>query len=76
MFNFGPSIPRWIKLFFNNREAYILLEDELTKTILLEQGVSHGDLGFLYFFMLAVEILLMKNQQNTKHIQGVPNAKK
>ena len=39
MFNFGQSIRRWISLFFSNREAYILLGGELTKKILLEQGV-------------------------------------
>ena len=39
MFNFGESIRKWIKLFFSSREAYILLWGELTKKILLEQGV-------------------------------------
>ena len=28
MFNFGESIRRWIRLFFSNREAYILLGGE------------------------------------------------
>ena len=29
MFNFGPSIRKWVSLFFSNREAYILLGGEL-----------------------------------------------
>ena len=43
MFNFGQSIRRWVSLFFCNREAYILLGGELTKKILLEQGVPQGN---------------------------------
>ena len=39
MFYFVDSIRKWIKLFFSNRQAYILLRGELTKKILLEQGV-------------------------------------
>ena len=60
MFNFGESIRRWVKLFFSNREAYILLGGELTKKILLEQGVPQGDIVSPYIFILAVEILLIK----------------
>ena len=36
MFNFGPSIRKWVSLFFSNRKACILLRRELTKKILLE----------------------------------------
>ena len=43
MFNFGQSIRRWVSLFFCNRTAYILLGRELTKRVLLEQGVPQGD---------------------------------
>ena len=60
MFNFGHSIWSRISLFFRNREACILLGDELTKKILLEQRLSQGDVVFPYVFMLAVEILLIK----------------
>ena len=64
MFNFGESIRRWIKLFFSSREAYILLGGELTKKILLEQGVPQGDVVSPYIFILAVEILLIKINQD------------
>ena len=69
MFNFGESIRRWIKLFFSNREAYILLGGELTKKILLEQGVPQGDVVSPYIFILAVKILLIKIN-HTKNLRG------
>ena len=59
-FNFGQSIRRWVSLFFCNRVAYILLRGELTKKILLEQGVPQGDVVSPYIFILAVELLLIK----------------
>ena len=40
LFNFGPSIRKWVSLFFCNREAYIILGGELSKNIILEQGVQ------------------------------------
>merc|ERR1711873_269773 len=75
MFNFGESIRRCIKLFFSNREAYILLGGELTKKIVLEQGVPQGDVVSPYIFILAVEILLIKIN-HTKLIQGINYAQK
>ena len=54
MFNFGPSTQKWVSLFFCNREAYILLGGELTKKILLEQGIPQGDVVLPYVFILAV----------------------
>ena len=75
MFNFGQSIRRWISLFFSNREAYILLGGELTKKILLEQGVPQGDVVSPYIFILAVEIFLIKII-HTKNIKEITYAKK
>ena len=75
MFYFGQSIRRWISLFFSNREAYILIGGELTKKILLEQGVPQVDVVTPYIFILAVEILLIKIN-NTKNIKGITYAKK
>ena len=75
MFNFGQFIRRWISLFFNNREAYILLGAELTKKTVLEQGVPQGDVVSPYIFILAVEILLI-NIVHTKNIKRITYAKK
>ena len=46
------------------------LEGELTKRILLQQGVTQGEVGSPYFFILAVELSLIKIN-NTKLIQGI-----
>ena len=40
---FGDDIIKWISIFFDSREAYILLGGNLSKKILLEQGVPQGD---------------------------------
>ena len=38
MYGFGDSIRKWIRLFFDKREALILLGGHLSKKIILEQG--------------------------------------
>ena len=43
---FGGDVVKWIGLFFDSREAYILLGGHLTKKILLEQGVPQGVIHF------------------------------
>ena len=39
MFNFGPSIRKWVSLFLNNSESTSFSGRVLTKRILWEQGV-------------------------------------
>ena len=43
LYGFGDSIHNWISLFFNKREAFILLGGNLSEKIILEQGVPQGD---------------------------------
>ena len=50
IFGFGESIRKWVRLFFNKREATILLGGHLSKKILLEQGVPQGDVISPYIF--------------------------
>ena len=66
---------KWINLFFNQREAYILLGGHLTSKIMLEQGVPQGDVISPYIFILMVEILLIKINY-TKNLKGIRYAKK
>ena len=73
LFGFGPDIIKWIKLFFTNREAQILMGGHMTDIIKLEQGVPQGDVISPYIFILCVEILLLKIN-HSKNITGITYA--
>ena len=75
MYGFGDSIRKWIRLFFDKREALILLGGHLSKKIILEQGVPQGDVISPYIFLLCVEILALKIKF-TKKLNGVIFAEK
>ena len=75
LLGFGPDIVKWITLFFNNREAQILMGGHMSDIIKLEQGVPQGDVISPYVFILMVEILLIKIN-HTKNITGITYAKK
>merc|ERR1711891_118800 len=67
IFGFGESIRKWVRLFFNKREATILLGGHLSKRILLEQGVPQGDVISPYIFLLSVEILALKIKHTNRY---------
>ena len=69
-YNFGEGIIRGIQLFFNQREANIMLGGHLTAKIILEQGVPQGDVISPYILILMVEILLIKINF-TKNLKGI-----
>ena len=69
-FNFGEDIIEWVKLFFNERVAHILMGGHLTMKILLEQGVPQGDIISPFMFIIVVEILLIKIT-TSRHIKGI-----
>ena len=56
---FGGDIVKWISLFFDSREAYILLGGHLIKKILLGQGVPQGDVISPYIYIVAGAVLLI-----------------
>merc|ERR1711936_1375290 len=66
---------RWVRLFFDKREAVILLGGHLSEKIILRQGVPQGDVISPYIFLLVVEILSIKINY-TKNLTGVVFAKK
>jgi hypothetical protein len=62
-FNFGPNIKKWLILLGTNRQACIILEDELcTDYFDLERGNAQGDNISLFSFNLYYQILLFKLQ--------------
>ena len=69
MMGFGEDMREWIKIFFNNREANVIINGHLSSTIKLQQGVPQGDVVSPYIFLLMVEILLIKITK-TKHLTG------
>ena len=73
-YGFEKSIIRWILLFFDKREAFILLGGHKTENIQLQQGVPQGDVVSPYIFILMVEILLIKINY-TCRIKGIIFAK-
>ena len=50
LYGFGDSIRMWVRLFFDKREALILLGGHLSEKIILEQGVPQGDVISPYIF--------------------------
>merc|ERR1711895_8125 len=73
LMGFGEDVREWIKIFFNKREANVLINGHLSSTIKLQQGVLQGDVVSPYIFLLMVEILLIKISK-TKHLTGVKYA--
>ena len=73
LLGFGEDMREWIKIFFNTREANVIINGHLSSTIKLQQGVPQGDVVSPYIFLLMVEILLIKISK-TKHLTGVKYA--
>ena len=59
-FGFGPSFRKWVKLFFNERVTYLLMNGFMDEKINLEQGVPQGDILSPLIFNIVVEFLLIK----------------
>jgi hypothetical protein len=72
--NFGTTFRKWVLLFFQKRETYLLLQGHMEEKIHLEQGVPQGDILSPYIFNICVEILLLKITMTNK-LEGVTFAK-
>ena len=61
---------KWVQLFFNARQTYLLLPGDLGDSIRLSQEVPQGDVLSTYIFNICVEMLLLKICY-TKDLKGV-----
>ena len=73
LMGFGEYMRDWIAIFFNNREANVIINGHLSSAIKLQQGVPQDDVVSPYIFLLMVEILLI-NITERKHLTGVKYA--
>ena len=64
----------WINVFFSSPEANFIINGHMSSTLRLQQRVPQGDIVSPYFFLLMVEILLIKITK-TKNLTGVNYAK-
>ena len=70
-FNFGPSIRRWVKLFYTNVESCVIVNGHMSDWFYLQRGCRQGDALSPYLFILCAEILaiLLRNNPNIKGIK-------
>ena len=69
-FNFGPSIIKWINVFYKDAKSSILLNGFISESFYISRGCRQGDGLSPYIFLLCVEVLGMMIRQN-KHINGI-----
>ena len=69
-FNFGQSICKWIKTFYNNITASVMQSGFLSNFFPVFKGCRQGDPLSPYLFILCAEILALLIRSN-KDIQGI-----
>ena len=70
LFNFGPSIIKWISTFYNKTQVAINQGGNLSSFFYTERGCKQGDPISQYLFILCAEILAVKIKNNKK-IKGI-----
>ena len=68
-FGFGPSFCNWISTLYNGAYMRILVNDFLSGSVLLQQGVRQGDALSPMLYIMCVEVLACKIRSSS-HIEG------
>ena len=69
-FNFGESIQKWVKTFYNNIKSAVNQGGNLSEFFRIERGCRQGDPLSPYLFILCAEIMAIKIRENPK-IKGI-----
>ena len=69
-FNFGESIQKWVKTFYNNIKSAVNQGGNLSEFFCIERGCRQGDPLSSYLFILCAEIMAIKIRENPK-IKGI-----
>ena len=69
-FNFGESIRRWVKTFYQNINSSILYNGHCSKSFPVSRGVRQGDPLSPYLFIICAELLADAIKQNDQ-IKGI-----
>ena len=70
LFNFGPSIQRWISVFLKSTPIRVNQSGKFSSPFRLERGCKQGDPISTYIFILRAEILAIKIRNN-ETIKGI-----
>jgi len=70
VFNFGTSLKKWIKLFYNDISSCVKNNGLSTGYFKVKRGLRQGDPSSCYLFVLAIELLLVYIKNNI-NISGI-----
>ena len=68
--NFGESIKKWLKVFYNDISASVVQCGYLSEFFIVQRGCRQGDPLSPYIFLLCAEILTRMFKSN-KDIKGI-----